>query len=107
MEHIKDVNLMNKLTKPSMRARCPKCKSNDIVIVQYKWYYHYFNSTTGTPRPCESSVIYCLFCHNDWRTTAKYIEQLKGQGKVSANEKRNMITVAENRQRLLAGNVSE
>lgn len=84
-------------------AKCPKCKSTDISIFQYKWYTHYYNAPTGTDKPCESSRIYCLACQYSWRTTAKYVEDLKAKGKISENEKRNILIMEENRKKLQAG----
>ncbi len=86
-----------------MTPKCPRCKRSDIIIVQYKWYDHYFNSATSSIRPCQSSVVSCQVCLHRWRTAAKYIEKLKEQGKVSDNEKRNILIVAKNRAKLLKG----
>jgi len=83
-------------------AKCPKCKSTDISIIQYQWYDHYFNAPTPSIKWCESSKIYCLACQYTWRTAAKYVEKLKEDGKVSENEKRNIQTMEENRKRFTA-----
>lgn len=77
-------------------SKCPKCKSKNICITQYKWYVHYYNSVSGSNRHCQSSVIGCLCCCYEWRTAAKYVETLKTQGKIAIHEKRNIQKREEN-----------
>lgn len=86
-----------------MKVKCPKCRSDDVVITRYKWYVHRFNSVSGTIRPCQASLVRCSSCNYEWLTSAKYVEDLKEAGKVAPHEARNIERQEINRRKLLAG----
>ena len=54
-----------------------KCKGQLWKVVMFKCYRHFFGGGRSKIRPCKSSLLFCVSCHCEWRTTAKYADKLE------------------------------
>jgi hypothetical protein len=67
---------MADLTDCSTKLRCPKCRSNDLQLVEHGWWTSAWSVTNGRavrkegyhePGGIEFVRAECLACRHDWR----------------------------------------
>lgn len=57
-------------------GKCPRCKSTNLKILHYKCNYSSFQKPRGQWHSSNYSVIECKDCGQNWRTKAKYVDEL-------------------------------